>query len=36
VKLVERGLVREVGTGPQDPKRRYFQGVDQETVSGGS
>lgn len=24
VKLVERGLVREVGTSPQDPKRRYF------------
>ncbi len=23
-KLVDRGLVREVGTGPQDPKRRYF------------
>ncbi len=22
--LVERGFVREVGTGPQDPKRRYF------------
>lgn len=22
--LVSRGLVREVGTGPQDPKRRYF------------
>ena len=22
--LVERGLVREIGTGPQDPKRRYF------------
>ena len=22
--LVARGLVREVGTGPQDPKRRYF------------
>jgi predicted HTH transcriptional regulator len=22
--LVERGLVREVGSGPQDPKRRYF------------
>lgn len=21
---VERGLVREVGTSPQDPKRRYF------------
>jgi len=36
VKLVERGLVREVGTGPQDPKRRYFQGVDQETFSGRS
>ncbi len=24
VKLVERGLVREVGTSPQDPRRRYF------------
>ncbi|HLA76139.1 MAG TPA: helix-turn-helix domain-containing protein [Vicinamibacteria bacterium] len=23
-RLVERGLVRELGTGPQDPKRRYF------------
>lgn len=23
-KLGERGLVREVGTSPQDPKRRYF------------
>lgn len=23
-KLVERGMVREVGTGPNDPKRRYF------------
>ncbi len=23
-RLVERGLVREVGTGPQDPKRQYF------------
>jgi len=23
-KLVARGLVREVGTGPQDPQRRYF------------
>ena len=23
-KLVGHGLVREVGTGPQDPKRRYF------------
>ncbi|MCO6512472.1 MAG: winged helix-turn-helix transcriptional regulator [Aridibacter famidurans] len=22
--LVEKGLVREIGTGPQDPKRRYF------------
>lgn len=22
--LIERGLVREVGTSPQDPKRRYF------------
>jgi len=24
LKLVERGLVREIGTSPQDPKRRYF------------
>jgi ATP-dependent DNA helicase RecG len=24
VRLVERGLVREIGTSPQDPKRRYF------------
>ena len=23
-RLVENGLLREVGTGPQDPKRRYF------------
>lgn len=23
-KLVARGLVREIGTGPKDPKRRYF------------
>jgi predicted HTH transcriptional regulator len=23
-RLVERGLVREVGTSPQDPKRQYF------------
>ena len=23
VKLVSHGLVREVGTGPHDPKRRY-------------
>ena len=22
--LVERGLVREIGSSPQDPKRRYF------------
>jgi ATP-dependent DNA helicase RecG len=22
--LVDRGLVREIGTSPQDPKRRYF------------
>lgn len=25
--LVQRGLVREVGTGPQDPKRRYFRSI---------
>ncbi len=24
MKLVERGLVREIGTSPQDPRRRYF------------
>ncbi len=24
LRLVERGLVREVGTSPQDPKRQYF------------
>jgi predicted HTH transcriptional regulator len=23
-KLVQRGFVREIGTGPQDPQRRYF------------
>lgn len=23
-RLVERGLVREIGSGPQDPKRRYY------------
>ena len=23
-KLVGRGLLREIGTGPQDPKRRYY------------
>ena len=23
-RLVEHGLVREIGTGPQDPRRRYF------------
>jgi ATP-dependent DNA helicase RecG len=23
-KLVGRGLLREIGTGPQDPQRRYF------------
>lgn len=26
-KLIERGLVREVGTSPQDPKRRYFRAL---------
>ncbi len=26
-KLVARGLVREIGTGPKDPKRRYFKAV---------
>lgn len=24
IKLVERGLVREIGAGPRDPKRRYY------------
>lgn len=24
VRLVDRGLVREIRTGPQDPRRRYF------------
>ena len=24
LKLVERGMVREIGTSPQDPGRRYF------------
>ena len=24
LKLIDRGLVREIGTGPNDPKRRYF------------
>ena len=24
-KLVGRGLVREIGTGPQDPRRRYYE-----------
>jgi len=24
VRLVDRGLVREIGTSPQDPRRRYF------------
>ena len=24
IRLVGRGLVREIGTGPQDPRRRYF------------
>ena len=24
LKLVEHGLVKEIGTSPQDPKRRYF------------
>ncbi|MDA1077209.1 MAG: winged helix-turn-helix transcriptional regulator, partial [Proteobacteria bacterium] len=26
-KLVSRGLVREIGTGPKDPKRRYYKAV---------
>ena len=24
IKLVERGLVREIGTGPHDPGKRYY------------
>jgi DNA-binding Lrp family transcriptional regulator len=24
IRLIDRGLVREVGAGPRDPKRRYF------------
>ena len=27
-KLVERGLVREIGTGPRDPRRRYIKASD--------
>ena len=27
-KLVARGLVREIGTGPRDPKRRYIKASD--------
>ncbi|WP_416219739.1 ATP-binding protein [Frankia sp. Cas4] len=27
IKLVDRGLVREVGAGPRDPKRRYFRSL---------
>lgn len=23
-RMVGRGLLREIGTGPQDPKRRYY------------
>jgi predicted HTH transcriptional regulator len=26
-KLVARGLVREIGTGPKDPKRRYYRAI---------
>jgi len=26
-KLVARGLVREIGTGPKDPKRRYYKAI---------
>lgn len=28
VKLVQRGLVREVGSGPRDPRRLYFRSID--------
>ena len=31
-KLVDRGLVREIGTSPQDPRRRYFRA--EETPHG--
>ena len=24
IKLLERGLVREIGTGPHDPRKRYY------------
>ena len=24
LKLLERGLVREIGTGPHDPRKRYY------------
>ncbi len=27
-KLVDRGLVREIGQGPRDPKRRYYKAGD--------
>ena len=27
-KLVARGLVREIGTGPRDPRRRYIKASD--------
>ena len=26
VKLIERGLVREIATGPHDPRKRYYLG----------
>jgi predicted HTH transcriptional regulator len=31
-KLVDRGMVREIGTNPQDPRRRYFR--TEETTHG--
>ncbi len=27
IRLIGRGLIREVGTGPRDPKRRYFRSI---------
>jgi DNA-binding transcriptional ArsR family regulator len=33
--LVERGLVREVGSGPQDPKRRYYATAAAKRENGG-
>jgi ATP-dependent DNA helicase RecG len=27
IKLVDRGLIRELGAGPRDPKRRYYRSL---------